>query len=61
MSSPTKVVIFNPTSTLFDIVNGVDGVIVPSSGAASAGIPVVLNPNGVIDPQSYKQWCIRIG
>lgn len=50
MSSPTKVVIFNPTSTLFDIVNGVDGVIVPSSGAASAGIPVVLNPNGVIDP-----------
>jgi hypothetical protein len=49
MATPTKVCVFNPTSNLVDILNAVDGVLFPSQGAASAGYPVVLNPDGLID------------
>lgn len=63
--SPTRVCVFNINpnqvvaapivpqqtgSNLIDIVTGVDGVIVQSLGPASYGVPVVLNPNGVLDP-----------
>jgi len=64
-NGPTRVCVFNvkanqqfappvvPNQTgsnLIDIVTGCDGVVVSSLGAASYGVPVVLNPNGVIDP-----------
>src|SRR5271166_2464424 len=64
-NGPTRVCVFNvkpgqqfaspvvPAQTgsnLIDIVTGCDGATVPSLGAASYGVPVVLNPNGVIDP-----------
>ena len=63
-NGPTRVCVFNvkanqqpappivPNQTgsnLIDIVTACDGVTVPSLGAASYGVPVVLNPNGVID------------
>jgi hypothetical protein len=50
MATPTKVCIFNPVSKLIDIVTGVDGSVVPSTGTSQAGLPVVLNPDGAIDP-----------
>src|SRR5208282_5111990 len=64
-NGPTRVCVFNvkpgqqfaapivPAQTgsnLIDIVTGCDGVNVSSLGPASYGVPVVLNPNGVIDP-----------
>lgn len=49
MASPTYVTVFNPITTLLDQLVGVDGVIVPSLGAASAGVPAVLNPQGLLD------------
>jgi len=47
---PTQVVVFNRNSTLLDAPVAIDGIVAPSAGAASGGYPVVLNPNGVIDP-----------
>jgi len=63
MPNPTRVIVFNTTdapaapaiplqtnSHLMDIVTAVDGVIQPTPGPSAAGVPVVLNPAGVIDP-----------
>src|SRR5208282_3502282 len=48
---PAPAVVPNQTgSNLIDIVTGCDGAVVSSLGPASYGVPVVLNPNGVIDP-----------
>jgi hypothetical protein len=41
-----QVCIFNPVTTLIDIVDSVDTYI----GTAGAGAPLVLNPDGIIDP-----------
>ena len=46
---PTKICVFNDISNLIDSVIAVDGVITKSQGIASAGLPVVLNPDGLID------------
>jgi hypothetical protein len=68
MNGPTRICVFNinpnqdvaapivPNQTgsnLIDIVTAVDGVTVQSLGAASAGVPVVLNPSGVIDSSLF--------
>lgn len=37
-------------SNLIDMVTAVDGALVPSPGPSAAGVPVVLNPSGLIDP-----------
>ena len=50
----TKICIFNPVSNLIDITTGIDGVAVPSAGAASAGQPVVLNASGLLDPSLFS-------
>src|SRR5271157_2309888 len=60
---PTRVCVFNTVSApsapaiplqtgsnLIDIVTAVDGSLVPSPGPSAAGVPVVLNPSGLIDP-----------
>jgi hypothetical protein len=59
MPNPTKVCIFNTVSALIDITNGVDGVVVPSTGAAQAGAPVVLNPSGLIDASLLGVQSVR--
>src|SRR5208282_4760621 len=45
-----KIAIFNPSTTLIDQVLGIDGSVNPTLGVPSAGTPVCLNPNGLIDP-----------
>src|SRR5579863_4589361 len=60
---PTRVCVFNTTATpqapalppqtgsnLIDIITAVDGSLVPTPGPSAAGVPVVLNPSGLIDP-----------
>src|SRR5208282_4882491 len=47
---PQPVVPPQTGSNLIDVVIGCDGVNVSSLGPASYGVPVVLNPNGLIDP-----------